>query len=134
MIIARETDENGNILFATDVANGIVLKEHLLYYIQELEAPSGYRLSDKQYWFVFCASPDGLCDAFKEVTAGTNAVRVPINTISEIEITNDLLTYDLPSTGGIGIHPLLLASAICIIVPLVYRFIRRRKRGRRGVG
>ena len=134
LIIARETDENGNILFATDVANGIVLKEHLLYYIQELEAPSGYRLSDKQYWFVFCASPDGLCDAFKEVTAGTNAVRVPINTISEIEITNDLLTYDLPSTGGIGIHPLLLASAICIIVPLVYRFIRRRKRGRRGVG
>ena len=133
LIIARETDENGKILFQTDVANGIVLKEHVLYYVQEIEAPPGYQLSNEKHWMVFCDSPD-TCDEFDEVVAGTNAIRVPIDEISEFEITNEVLNYNLPATGGMGIYPLMLVSMLFIGIPLVYIFIKKRKRERRGVG
>ena len=133
LIITGASDSEGKILFATDVMNGIVLKEHVLYYVQELEALPGYRLDDTKHWFAFCNTTDGTCTALKDVIEGT-AIRIPYSTIGELDITNEPVYYDLPATGGIGIYPFILASAILILAPLVYRFVRRRKRERRGVG
>ncbi|MBR4973652.1 MAG: hypothetical protein IKY45_04220, partial [Clostridia bacterium] len=134
LIIDGLTDKNGKILFATDITNGIILKEHVLYYVQEIEAPPGYQLNDTKHWLTFCESADGTCSEFKDVVAGTNAVRIPIDTIGELEIINDIFKYDFPETGGPGIYLLLLVSVIFIITPLVYGFIRRRKRERRDTG
>ena len=134
LITEGYTNENGEIVFKTNVANGIVFREHVLYYVKELEAPPGYKLDDTKYWFCFCNTPDDSCTVFKEVVAETNAFRVPYNTIGEITVTNELLIYDLPSTGGPGIYVWILVSVIFIVIPLIYMFIRRRKRERRGVG
>ena len=133
LIIEGISDRNGKILFITDVTNGIILKEHVLYYVQELEAPPGYRLNEHQYWFTFCSSKDGTCSEFKDVIAGTDAVRIPFETIGELEIINDPIQYDFPETGGIGVYPIMLVSVAFIITPLVYIFILRRKRKRRDV-
>ena len=126
------TNNDGEIVFKTNVADGIVFREHVLYYVQELEAPPGYKLDDTKHWFCFCNTPDGTCSVFKDVVAGTNAFRVPYNTIGEINLTNEVLNYDLPATGGIGIYPLLFVSVIFVVTPLIYWFISRRKRERRG--
>lgn len=134
LITEDYTDENGEIIFKTNIINGIVFREHVLYYIQELEAPPGYKLDDTKHWFCFCNTPDNSCTVFKDIVAETNAFRVPYKEIGEIPITNEIANYDLPSTGGIGIYPLILVSVMFIITPLVYTFIRRRKRERRGVG
>ena len=45
-----------------------------------------------------------------------------------------LLGYELPATGGPGIYPLMLASVLLILTPLVYSLVSRRKRGRRSTG
>jgi uncharacterized surface anchored protein len=131
-LIARsETDANGKAYFKTDVANGVVLREHVIYYIQELRAPPGYQLDDTKYEFTFCNETDGECDAFEELK---ELIKVPFKQEGHIDVTNKLLNYDLPGTGGIGVYPIILTSVIFIITPLVYRFIRRRKRERRGDG
>ena len=76
----------------------------------------------------------GSCEICDEVLAGLDAVRIPIEQIGNIRISNELMKYELPETGGSGIYPLLLVSVILVITPLVYIFIRRRKQERRGVG
>ena len=133
MITTGITDSNGSLKFETDVINGIIFREHVLYYIQELEAPPGYRLDDTRHWFCFCATSDGSCDVYEELAKGKDVLSIPLNTIGVIEVTNEVLNYNLPSTGGPGIQYLILVSIIFIIIPLVYRFILRRKRERRDV-
>ena len=128
------TDANGNLLFETNITQGIILREHVLYYMQEQKAPPGYRLDDTKYWFCFCNSTADSCETCVEVMAGLRAVRIPSEQLGTIHAENELLHYDLPSTGGPGIYPLMLASVMCIVTPLVYGFIRRRKQERRGVG
>jgi hypothetical protein len=61
-------------------------------------------------------------------------VRIPFEQIGKVNVTNEMINYDLPATGGPGIYPLILVSVIFIVTPLVYGFIRRRKQERRGVG
>ena len=134
LITSGATDEYGRILFETDVANGIILREHKLYYVQELRAPPGYKYDDTKYWFCFCNQSGENCNVFDDMVEENDIVRVPFETVGHYHITNETISYDLPATGGIGIYPLLLVSVIFIITPLVYRFILRRKRERRGVG
>ncbi|MBO5725779.1 MAG: hypothetical protein J6S00_01800 [Clostridia bacterium] len=134
LIAVGTTDENGAILLETDLENGIVFREHVLYYVQELRAPPGYALDDTKYWFCFCNSPEGQCDSYTDVTHGLDVMRIPFETVGEIHITNHPLNYDLPATGGIGVIPFIIVSIILIVIPLIYRCIKRRKRERRGVG
>lgn len=134
LILSKYTDGDGRILFETDVANGIILREHELYYIQEITAPNGYKLDDTKHWFCFCSKADGTCDVYQNLVGYKDLVRVPFESVGHIDITNELLTYDLPATGGSGVYPLIHVSMVFIVIPLVYRFIRRRKRERRGVG
>jgi LPXTG-motif cell wall-anchored protein len=134
LITSGVTDAKGHLLFQTNVVQGIILREHVLYYIQELKAPAGYELDDTKHWFCFCNERTESCAICDQIMAGVDAVRIPFEQIGKISAANKLISYDLPATGGIGVYPLMLASVMFIVTPLVYIFIRRRKRGRRGVG
>ena len=72
------------------------------------------------------------CAACERVMAGIDALRIPFEQLEKVHVTNEILSYNLPDTGGSGIFPLMLASAMCIVAPLVVGCIRRRKRERRG--
>ena len=134
LITTGVTDANGELIFKTNVIEGVILREHILYYMQELRAPPGYQLDDTKHWFCFCDKKSESCVACSEVMAGTDAVRIPFEQIGKVHVANQLLSYNLPATGGPGIYPLILVSVIFVIIPLVYSFIRRHKRERRGVG
>ena len=128
------TDSNGRAYFETNLIEGIIFLEHQLYYLQEIQAPPGYRLDDTKYWFSFCNQSGETCGEFNEVAGEVNAIRIPYDTEVIIEIENDLMHYDLPATGGVGVYPLILVSVMLVLTPLVYIPIRRRKQERRGVG
>ena len=132
LITTGVTGADGKVFFQTDIQNGIVLREHKIYYVQELEAPPGYMLDDTIYEFCFCNQAGGQCDTFDDLKEENELTRVPFDTTGHIDVMNQAITYELPETGGIGTYPLILVSVIFIITPLVYRFIRRRKRERRG--
>ena len=102
--------------------------------MKELRAPPGYQLDDTKYWFCFCDEIGNSCETCDEVLTGLDATRIPFEQIGKVNATNQLINYDLPATGGSGVYPLILVSVLFIVTPLVYRFIRRRKRERRGVG
>ncbi|MBE6777180.1 MAG: hypothetical protein E7542_03600 [Ruminococcaceae bacterium] len=128
LIIETYTDSEGKILFETNVEEGIILREHELYYVQEIEAPSGYKLDDAKHWFCFCSSSGENCNLYQDLVAGKDLVRIPFNSVGHIDLTNELLSYNLPATGSVGVYPILLSSALFIIAPFVYIFIRKRKR------
>ena len=134
LITSGVTDANGGLLFQTNIVEGIILREHILYYMQELRAPPGYRLDDTKYWFCFCDKATDSCEICTEIMAQTNAFRIPFEQIGKVHAANELMKYALPDTGGPGIYPLIPVSVIFILTPLVYGFIQRRKRERRGVG
>jgi uncharacterized surface anchored protein len=133
LIASELTNADGKAVFQSNLIEGIVLREHVLYYIQEISAPTGYQLDDTKFWFCFCIGTGDTCEKCTEISAGKDAQRVPFEQIGNIHAGNHPLNYDLPATGGNGIYPLMLASVIFIITPLVYRFILRRKR-ERGLG
>ena len=134
LITTEVTNDKGQLLFQTNIIEGIILREHVPYYMQELRAPPGYQLDDTKYWFCFCDEIGNYCETCNEVLAGLDAIRIPFEQIGKVNATNQLINYDLPATGGPGVYPLILVSVLFIVTPLVYRFIRRRKRERRGVG
>ena len=134
LIASATTDATGKLYFQTNVAQGIILREHTLYYMQEMRAPTGYQLDDTKFWFCFCDDRGDSCETCDQVLAGVTALRIPFEQTGNIRITNELAKYALPATGGPGIYPLILGSVILILTPLVYRFIRGRKRERRGIG
>ena len=134
LITTGVTDANGELVFQSNIIEGIILREHVLYYMQELRPPPGYQLDDTKFWFCFCDESEGTCQTCMEILSGTDAQRIPFEQIGKVHAINQLMNYNLPATGGPGIYPLILVSVIFIVIPLVYRFIRRRKRERRGVG
>ncbi len=132
LVASGVTDANGNIHFKTDVTQGIILREHMLYYMQELQAPPGYKLDKTKHWFCFCDTVDGNCNTFDDLAGDKEVIRIPFEQIGIVHVDNHVLEYDLPETGGIGIYPSMLASVTFIVIPLVYMILQRRKRGRRG--
>lgn len=134
LIATDVTDANGELIFQSNIIEGIILREHILYYMQELRAPPGYQLDSTKHWFCFCDKTDESCEICNALIAEKDAARIPLEQIGKVNVTNAMLNYALPSTGGPGIYPLMLVSVILIITPLVYRFLRRQKQGRRGVG
>ena len=135
LITTEVTNENGELLFQTSVIEGIILREHIPYYMQELKAPPGYQLDNSKHWFCFCNKNEDHCAECDVILADyPNSSRIPIDQIGKVNVTNDIMYYDLPATGGPGVYPLILVSVILIIAPFVYGFILWRKRERRGVG
>lgn len=134
LITTATTNNSGYLYFQTNIVKGIVLREHTLYYIQEMRAPPGYKLDDTKHWFCFCDKKTDYCDTCSTLIAGRNALRIPYEQVGQFRVSNQVATYQLPATGGAGTYPLILVSVVFIITPLVYMSVRRRKRERRGVG
>ena len=132
LITTDVTDQNGELLFETNIVEGIILREHVLYYMKELKAPPGYKLDDAEHWFCFCNDSGQSCAACETIMADVEAFRIPFEQIGKINFSNEIMNYNLPATGGPGIYPLMLASVIFIVTPLVYGSIRRRMQERRG--
>ena len=131
LIAERTTDENGYILFETKLSEGIILREHELYYMQETEAPVGYMLDNTKHWFVFCDSKSGTCNTCTDVIGNTGAKRIPFEQIGRVDAVNQRTGFELPATGGSGNIFNTLCGLILISAPLVYGLSLRRKYERR---
>ena len=103
----------------------------MLYYLQEMQAPPGYRLDDTQYWFCFCNHTGDSCETCETVMQGIEAIRIPFEQIGKVQAVNEPVNYDLPATGGPGVYPFVLAGAALVLAPLVYGFFRRSRQERR---
>ena len=134
LITEKTTGEDGKLVFETNLAEGIILRQHQLYYVQELRAPPGYKLDETKHWLRFCNDAGDICTDYEDVPEDIKPIRIPLGQNGNLQLTNELQAYILPGTGGPGIYPLMLVSVIFIVTPLVYISIRRRKRERRGVG
>ena len=134
LITTEVTDANGELLFQTNIIEGIILREHQLYYMQELKPPAGYQLDDTKVWFCFCDEAGNSCQTCDQILAGLDGRRIPFEQVGKVHVQNTLINYDLPATGGSGTSYFVLVGVIFLITPLVYEFIRRRKQERRGVG
>jgi len=102
--------------------------------MQELKAPPGYQLDDTKHWFCFCDNTGDSCEICDEVLAGLDAIHIPFEQIGKVNVTNQIMYYDLPATGGSGTYFFILTGMTFIIISVVFGFIRRRKREGRGVG
>ena len=131
LIVSDTTDATGHLLFNTNIIEGIILREHELYYLQEIQSPTGYLPDDTKHWFVFCNDTSDTCETCREVLGETDGVRIPFEQIGKVHVVNQPTSYELPATGGIGITLHVLCGLILVSAPLVYGFSLRRKYGRR---
>lgn len=134
LISTEVTDDNGELFFQTNIVEGIVFREHVLFYLQELNAPPGYQLDDTKYWFCFCNKSNEFCEKCEDVIEEVDAFRIPDKEIGKVHIANEKMSYNLPATGGTGIYTIVIVSVILIITSLIYGLYRRCKRERRNIG
>ena len=131
LIADNTTDAEGSLLFRTTVDKGIILREHVLYYMQEIQAPPTYLLDDTKHWFVFCSNKEDSCEKCSEILGDTGGTRIPFESIEPIRAENFPAQYELPSTGGSGMKLYALCGLILTSVPLVYVCSLRRRSERR---
>ena len=131
LITSGVTDADGKLTFQTDIIKGIILQEHVLYYLQELQPPPAYQLDETKYWFCFCSDTGDSCAEYDKLLVDAEAVRIPINKTKVLHITNKPANVILPATGGIGTPVYILCGLILVFGPLVYGFSLRRRYGRR---
>lgn len=131
VITTGVTDANGRLKFQTNIIEGIVLQEHVLYYLQEIQAPPAYQLDDTKYWFCFCNNTGDTCIECNKLMIDAEAVRIPFEEIGLIGIANYPANVELPGTGGIGTHIYILCGLTLALGPFVYGFSLRRRYERR---
>ena len=130
LVTTGTTDANGKLTFQTNIIEGIILQEHALYYLQEIQAPPAYQLDDTQYWFCFCGDTGDVCIECNKLMIDMEAVRIPFGKSGQINIANYPVDVILPATGGIGKHIYILCGLTLVLGPLVYGFGLRRRYGR----
>ena len=131
LITTGVTDADGKLEFQTNIIEGIILREHILYYLQEIQPPPAYRLNETKYWFCFCNNRNDTCIECSKLMIDEDAVRIPFEEIGLIGIPNDPANVVLPATGGIGTPLYILCGLTLVLGPLVYGFSLRRRYGRR---
>lgn len=131
LIATGETDQQGRLLFQTSVINGIILREHLSYYLQELRPAPGYSLDDSKHWFCFCSGTQSSCDACNMIISEVGAVRIPFDQIGIIDIVNFPTDQKLPMTGGVGNNFYILCGLALVSSPFIYVFRQRQKTKRK---
>ena len=125
------TNAEGKLTFQTNIVEGIVLQEHVLYYLQEVQPPPAYQLDDTKHWFCFCSGTEDTCAECNKLMLDVQAIRIPFEEIGIFDIANYPVNVQLPATGGIGTHIYILCGLTLVIGPLVYGFSLRRRYGRR---
>ena len=131
LITTGVTDANGKLTFQTNIIEGIVLQEHILYYLQEIQPPPAYQLDDTKYWFCFCSNTSDTCVECNKLMIDAEAVRIPFEESGLIDIANYPANVELPATGGIGTPIYILCGLTLVLGPFVYGFSLRRRYGRR---
>ena len=131
LITTGVTDANGKLIFQTNIIKGIILREHVLYYLQEIRPPLAYRSDDTKHWFCFCNHTGNACVECDKLSADEKVVRIPFEQIGIIDITNVPAKVDLPATGGLGTPIYILCGLTLVFGPLVYGFSLRRRYERR---
>ena len=131
LITTGVTDANGKLTFQTNIIEGIVLQEHILYYLQEIQPPPAYQLDDTKYWFCFCSNTSDTCVECNKLMIDAEAVRIPFEEIGLIDIANYPANVELPATGGIGTPIYILCGLTLVFGPFVYGFSLRRRYGGR---
>ena len=131
LITTGITDANGKLTFQTDIIQGIILREHELYYLQEIQPPIAYQLDDTKHWFCFCNDTGDACIECNKLLIDQEAIRIPFEEIGRFDIVNYPANVELPSTGGIGTPIYILCGLSLVIGPLVYGFSLRRRYVRR---
>jgi len=131
LITTGVTDANGKFVFQTNIIEGIILREHVLYYLQEIQPPPAYQLDDTKYWFCFCSDTGDTCIECNKLLIDAEAVRIPFEEIGQIDIANYPANVELPATGGIGTPIYILCGLTLVFGPLVYGFSLRRRYERR---
>ena len=126
LIATGETDDNGGLAFQTSIIEGIILREHELYYLQEIQPPMAYQLDDTKHWFCFCNNTRDSCEKCVEIASEVDAIRIPLEQVRIIDIENDPVNIELPSTGGIGGHVYLLCGSMLVSAPFAYGFKLKR--------
>jgi LPXTG-motif cell wall-anchored protein len=134
LIISKDTNASGMIEFKTDVAQGIVLQEHVLYYLQEIKPPPAYLLDDTRYMLCFCSNENAICTECDQILNGTSGIRIRQDETALIEIVNYFVHVELPGTGGTGTRIYMLCGLALMITPFIYAFKRKRKYERRSSG
>ena len=127
LITTGITDANGKLTFQTDITRGIVLREHEMYYLQEIQPPVAYQLDSSRHWFCFCGDLGDSCTECDKLLTDIEAIRIPFEEIGIIDITNYPANVELPATGGIGTPVYILCGLSLTIGPLVYGFSLRRR-------
>jgi hypothetical protein len=125
------TGANGSLIFQTNIIEGIVLQEHILYYLQEIQPPPAYQLDDTRHWFCFCSGIGDSCIECDKLMLDAEAIRIPFEEIGLIDIANYPASVELPATGGVGTLIYILCGLTLVCGPLVYGFSLRRRYGRR---
>jgi uncharacterized surface anchored protein len=131
LITSGITDANGKLVFRTNIIEGIILQEHVLYYLQEIKPPPAYRLDDTKYWFCFCNNTSDTCIECNKLLVDVDAVRIPHGEIGILDIANYPANVELPATGSIGTPVYILCGLTLVFGPLVYGFSLRRRYGDR---
>ena len=131
LITTGITDKNGKLPFQTNIAQGIVLREHVLYYFQEHLAPLAYQKDDTKYWFCFCDNTNDSCETCYNILSGTDAIRIPFEKVGIVNIVNHPSHVELPTTGGAGNYIYILCGLVLTLGPLVYGFSLRHRYRRR---
>ena len=131
LITTGTTDASGKLAFQTNIVEGIVLQEHQLYYLQEIQPPPAYQLDTTQHWFCFCGDTGKTCSECNKLLDDTDAVRIPFEETGKFDIVNHPSSVRLPATGGIGTPIYILCGLALVCGPLVYGFRLRRIYGRR---
>ena len=124
-------DADGKLEFRTNIIEGIILRDHVLYYLQEIQPPPAYQLDDTKYWFCFCSNTSDTCVECNKLMIDAEAVRIPFEAIGLIDIANYPANVELPATGGIGTPIYILCGLTLVLGPFVYGFSLRRRYGRR---
>ena len=125
----------------TTGSDGIIRFESLetdtMYKLVEEKSPDGYAIITKEIFFSM--KPNGNMMSLQFYDAVGNKISAPNGVAGEYVSGDGKLTltvenlrgYELPSTGGMGMHIYILCGLPLILAPLVYGLSLRRKYERR---
>lgn len=125
LLLTGTTDDEGRISFKGNPSVGVMLASEYLYYLQEIEAPEHYELSDTRYWFYFKDeewnnwNDDKQADYLNAINIllekadmddiyrpGKDVAPVGLpegeETGNTVKVQDRLIQYELPETGGSG--------------------------------
>ena len=83
-----------------------------------------------KYWFYFCDQGEGCTEGSYIKEQHQNAVRIPGSQVHTFNMTNTMIGYELPETGGSGTHMYTTAGLLLMLTSAAYLMYRHKARRR----